>query len=127
MNFFEQQLRTLTAKDTAFKSAKPTYVGRACFIALSGNRRARLEFATCGTADHYEAVTVTILNTAEGKIDQLKLAFKDFFATRKGSCAGTCIPHIWVYNGKAEWYTSPTSLEIKTLAKAAYDYIMLFA
>ena len=127
MNFFEQELRRFTGKDTAFKSSKPVYAGRACFIPLSGNRRARLEFVTCGYADHFEALDVTILSTTEGKIDLLRLHFRDHFSQRKGGCSGTVCPHIWVDRGEAEWYVEPTSLEIKTIAKAAYDYIMLFA
>lgn len=127
MNFFEQELRRFTGKDTAFKSSKPVYVGRACFIPLIGNRRARLEFVTCGYADHYEALDVTILSASEGKVDHLRLRFGDYFTQRKGGCSGTTCPHIWINYGEAEWYVEPTSLEIKTLAKAAYDYIMLFA
>ena len=52
MNFFEQELRRFTGKTTAFKSCKALYAGRACFIPLSGSRRARLEFVTSGVADH---------------------------------------------------------------------------
>ena len=127
MNFFEQELRRFTGKDTAFKSSAPLYVGRACFISLSGNRRARLEFVTCGTADHFEALDVTILSTTDGQVDKLRLRFKDYWEPRKAGCSGTCWPHIWIYRDKAEWYVAPTGFEIKTIAKAAYDYIMLFA
>ena len=127
MNFFEQALRHFTGKDTAFKSSKPLYAGRACFIPLSGNRRARLEFVTCGTVGHFEALDVTILSTTDGKIDHLRLRFRDYFAQLKGGCSGTICPHIWIYRGEAEWYGTPTSSEIKTIAQAAYDYIMLFA
>ncbi len=116
-----------TGKETAFKSSKPVYAGRACFIPLSGNRRARLEFVTCGTADHFEALDVTILSTADGQIDHLRLRFKDYCAQRKGGCSGTVWSHIWIYCENAEWYVAPTSLEIKAIAQAAYDYIMLFA
>lgn len=127
MNFFEQELRRFTGKETAFKSSKPVYAGRACFIPLSGNRRARLEFVTCGTADHFEALDVTILSTTDGQIDHLRLRFKDYFAQRKGGCSGTVWPHIWIYREKADWYVAPTGLEIKTIAQTAYDYVMLFA
>lgn len=127
MNFFEQELRRFTGKDTAFKSSKPVYVGRACFITLSGNRRARLEFVTRGVADHYDALNVTILSTTEGKIDILQLRFSEYFAQRKGGCSGTVIPHIWGYSDETKWYVAPTSLEIRAIAQAAYDYIMLFA
>jgi len=127
MNFFEQELRRFTGKETAFKSSKPLYAGRACFIQLSGNRRARLEFVTCGTADHFEALDVTILSTTDGKIDHLRLRFKDYCAQRKGGCSGTVWPHIWIYRDETKWYVAPTGLEIKAIAQAAYDYITLFA
>ena len=127
MNFFEQELRRFTGKETAFKSSKPLYAGRACFIQLSSNRRARLEFVTCGTADHFEALDVTILSTTDGKIDHLRLRFKDYCAQRKGGCSGSVWPHIWIYRDETKWYVAPTSLEIKAIAQAAYDYIMLFA
>ena len=127
MNFFEQELRRFTGKETAFKFSKPVYIGRSCFIQLSGNRRARLEFVTRGVADHYEALNVTILSTTDGRIDILQLRFDEHFARRKGGCSGTVTPHIWVYRDEPEWYVAPTSLEIKAIAQAAYDYIMLFA
>ena len=127
MNFFEQELRRFTDKDTAFESSKALYVGRACFIPLSGNRRARLEFVTSGVADHYDALQVTILSTTDGKIDCLRFRFSDFFATRKTGCSGTCCPHICVGCGEAEWYVAPTAAEIAGLAQAAHDYVMLFA
>ena len=40
---------------------------------LSDNRRARIEFVTCGIADNYEALRVTILDSHQGKIDTLLL------------------------------------------------------
>ena len=128
MNFFEAQLNVFTGKQTAFKSSKPLFAGRAAFIRLSGSRRARIEFATCGTQEHYEALQVTIINALDGKIDALKLRFADYFATRKGSCAGTYVPHIWArFSGGYEWYgPAPSSSEIKAITDAAYNYIMLF-
>ena len=91
MNFFEQELRRFTGKTTAFKSCKALYAGRACFIPLSGSRRARLEFVTSGVADQYDALQVTILSTADGKIDCLRFRFsgtsngcrKSFGSSRK--------------------------------------------
>ena len=127
MNFHEQQLRRFTAPATAFKSAKLLYAGRVAFLPLSGNRRARLEFVTCGTADTYEALRVTIIKIDEGKIDTLTLSFKDYFAEQAGGCSGRVVPHIWVYNSETSWYKTPTDSEIKKLTQAAHDYIMLFA
>lgn len=127
MNFFEQELRRFTGRTTAFKSCKALYAGRACFIPLSGSRRARLEFVTSGVADQYDALQVTILSVTNGKIDCLRFHFKDSFAPRKSGCSGICYPHIWVDRGKPEWYVAPTAAEIAGLAQTAHDYVMLFA
>ena len=128
MNYFEQQLHTFLGTPYAFKSTKPVYAGRAAFLMLSDNRRARIEFVTCGIADNYEALRITILDSHQGKIDTLLLRFKDYCATRKGSCSGTYAPHIWVDRGCAEWYgQGPTSSEISKIATAAHNYIMVFA
>ena len=126
MNFFEQELRRFTGKTTAFKSCKALYAGRACFIPLSGNRRARREFVTSGVADHYDALQVTILSTTNGKIDCLRFRFKDSFALRKSGCSGICHPYIWINCGEAEWYVAPTASEITDIAQTVYDYVMLF-
>ena len=127
MNFYEQELRRFTGKTTAFKSCKAVYAGRACFIPLSGNRRARLEFDTSGYADHYDALQVTILSTTDGEIDCLRFRFSDFFAPRKYGSSGTRRPYIWVDCGEPEWYVEPAATEIAAITQAAHDYVMLFA
>lgn len=127
MNFFEQQLRTLTGRNTAFKSTSPVYVGRAAFLTLDEHIRARIEFVTTGTADKYEALQVTILNRTEGKVDTLLLRNQDHFASIRTPGGDMKTPHIWVYQGKPDWYGQPTDTDLKALSKAAHDYIALFA
>ena len=126
MDYFEQELRRVIG-GAAFKSARPQFIGRACFIALSGERRAKVEFVTCGVADNYEALRVTVLNAREGKIDELLLRFKDYFAPKKVGTSDSRVPYIWVYQGMPSWYKQPSSSEIESLGKAVHDYIMLFA
>lgn len=126
MNFFEQLLRGLTGKTTAFKSASPVFIGRACFLTLSEGRRARLEFITLGTADQYEALQVSVINLNDGKIDCIQLRFSDYFAPKRTVGGDARAPHIWVYQGKAEWYGEPAETEKAALSKAASDYVKLF-
>lgn len=122
MNFFEQELRTLT-KDAGFKTGETTFAGRAAFLQIGGGRCARVELETCGTSEHYEAIKVTILSKTEGKIDCLMLRFRDYFSKNSRGQ----MPHIWIDRGEAEWYTKPTSAEWKSIAKATHDYIQVFA
>ena len=126
MNFFEQQHRVIV-KALAFKSDTSSYLGRSCYIALGGERLARLDFTTHDTHDKYECYEITVLDKNKGCIDKLRLRFKDYFAAQPGGCSGTTVPHIWIYNGEASWYKKPTDSEIKKLAKAVHDYILLFA
>ncbi len=119
MNFFEQQHRVVT-RDSVFESSACSYIGRSCYIKLGEERLARLDFTTHGTHDKYECYEIAILDRNRGCIDKLILSFKDYFAAQQGT-----VPHIWI-DREAEWYKSPTSLEIKKLAQAAREYIALF-
>ena len=49
MTFFEQELRKIVGD--VYPDA--TFVGRACYVRLSNMNRAKIQFTTCGTADHY--------------------------------------------------------------------------
>ena len=127
MHFFEQALRKLLAKGIAPKSAKVTYIGRTCYLKLSGDRRARLEYRTCGTADHYAALAITILDTNQGAIDTTTLRFEDYFAKQDVSCGSQITPHVWTCQGVTTWYRNPTAAALNALASAAEEYIALFA
>ena len=78
MTFFEQELRKIVGD--AYPDA--TFVGRACYVRLSDMNRAKIQFTTCGTADHYEALQMTILNRSDGQVDTLRLRFKDVLGTK---------------------------------------------
>ena len=119
MNFFEQELRKLMKFGIAPESAKTSYIGRACYLTLSEGRRARVEYKTCGTADHFAALLITILATNQGAIDSSLLRFEDYFAKQDNGCGSKLAPHIWICQGEPSWYRSPTAAEMKALAGAA--------
>ena len=78
MTFFEQELRKIVGD--VYPDA--TFVGRACYVRLSDMNRAKIQFTTCGTADHCEALQMTILNRSDGQVDTLRLRFKDVLGTK---------------------------------------------
>ena len=127
MNFFEQELRNLMSQGIAPKSAKVTYIGRTCYLKLSGDRRARLDFVTCGTAGHYAALAITILDTNQGTIDTTTLRFMDYFAKQDIGYGTQITPHLWTCQGVTTWYQDPNEAELHALASAAKEYIALFA
>ena len=90
----------------------------------------KLQFVTCGHADHYEALQMTVLNRAEGTVDSLLLRFSDLFGKKRvnnPNFPDGIDPHIWVYYGKADWYAyQPTKKDYAALGEAAERYLTLF-
>ena len=127
MTFFEQELRKIVGD--VYPDA--TFVGRACYVRLSDMNRAKIQFTTCGTADHYEALQMTILNRSDGQIDTLRLRFKDVLGTKavpnNPNFRNGISPHAWTYNGKTEWYgCHPNSRDYEKLTDAVSDYLDVF-
>lgn len=125
MNFFEQELRKIVGAE--YPDA--TFVGRACYVRLSDMNRAKIQFTTCGTADRYEALKMTILNRNDGQVDALRLRFADVLG--KGQVDNLYIqqsgPYAWTYNGKTEWYAyHPNSRDYQKLTGAVSDYLEVF-
>ena len=126
MTFFEQELRKIVGD--VYPDA--TFVGRACYVRLSDMNRAKIQFTTCGTADHYEALQMTILNRSDGQVDTLRLRFKDVLGTKQvnnPNFRNGVSPHAWTYNGKTEWYAyHPNSRDYQMLKDAVSDYLDVF-
>lgn len=126
MTFFEQELRKIVGD--MYPDA--TFVGRACYVRLSDMNRAKIQFTTCGTADHYEALQMTILNRSDGQVDTLRLRFKDVLGTKQvnnPNFRNGVSPHAWTYNGKTEWYAYlPNSRDYQKLTDAVSEYLEVF-
>lgn len=125
MNFFEQELR----KIVGIAHPDTTFVGRACYVRLSDRIRAKIQFTTCGTAERYEALQMTILNGNDGQVDTLRLRFADIWG--KGQVNNLYNqqigPYAWTYNGETEWYAyHPNSQDYRKLTKAVSDYLEVF-
>ena len=71
MTFYEQELRKLFADGMVIGS--PKFTGRACLGTLGKDLRVRVQFVTSGYADHYDAISVTVLNRTDGVVDKLRL------------------------------------------------------
>lgn len=125
MNFFQAQLCSIFGDRLEFRNAR--YVGRACFVPFSDGTRVKAEFVTCGTHQKYEALRLMAINKAEGTVDQTTLNFNDYFQKMNRPNLTDITPHIWIYQGKPEWYGSPTYADKASLADAACEYVGLFA
>ncbi len=126
MNFFEQELRKVVSP----KYPDATYVGRACYVPLDEEVRAKLQFVICGRSDHYEALKMTVLNPKEGEVDSLLLCFSDLFGLKQTSnpnFQNGIVPHIWVDGLNAKWYAyQPTAKDYGDMSEAVASYLGVF-
>lgn len=129
MNFFESELRKLFGDGQLIGA--PAFAGRACLGTLGQDLRVRAQFVTVGHADHYEALRVTVLNRTGGEVDTLTLRFKEELGRKpvpgNPYLKDGVIPHIWVCNGKAEWYAyQPTQADRSAIRKTVGQYLDVF-
>ena len=125
MTFFEKELRKIVGT----QCPEAIYVGRVSYVRLSEMNRAKIHFTTCGTANQYEALQISILNRNDGKIDSLCLRFADVWG--KGQNSNINIqqigPYAWTYNGNTEWYSyHPTDRDFEKLTDAVMGYLDVF-
>lgn len=128
-NFFEQELRRLFGDGTVIEN--PRFVGRACLGDLGGDLRVRAEFATMGTADHYEALRLVVLNRTEGEVNRMFLRFKDLLGIKKvpnnPNFPRGLTPYIWTNSGESSWYVyQPTPADYQAMRQAAGNYLDVF-
>ncbi len=125
---FEQELRRLFEKNAAFSDAR--FVGNTCYGRLNEDVRIKVRFVTCGYADNYEALKVTLINRREGEIDSTLLRFRDLWGMKKVSNPNFrdgVSPHLWVSNGKLEWYAyQPNEADRQALKTAVQTYLDAF-
>ena len=98
MNFFEQELRKIVG--SAYPDA--TYIGRACYVRLGEENRAKIQFVTGIVSNQYNALQMTILNRSEGTVDTLRVSLTDLLgkqATKNPNFRNGVEPHIWDDNG----------------------------
>lgn len=128
MTFFEQELRKLFDHDAVFADAR--FAGNVCYGRLNEDVRIKARFVTCGCADNYEALKVTLINRREGEIDSSLLRFHDLWGMKKVNNPNFrqgVSPHMWVYNGKAEWYAyMPNTADRQQLKEAVQTYLSVF-
>ena len=126
MNFFINELQKIMGE----KYQDATYVGRTCYVRLNETNRAKIKFATCGTANQYEALQLTILNRNDGQVDRIALWFKDVLGRKQvnnPNFRNGLDPYAWTYQGKTEWYGyQPNIQDYKKLSDAVHSYLEVF-
>ena len=128
MTVFEQELQKLFGNNALFEGAR--IAGNTCYGRLDGDVRVKARFVTCGYADHYEALKVTLLNRREGEIDSLLLKFKDLWGMKRvdnPNFREGIAPYLWSNDGKTSWYVyQPTKTDYQQLQDAVQTYLGVF-
>ncbi|WP_160635198.1 hypothetical protein [Pseudoflavonifractor sp. 60] len=102
-----------------------TFAGRACYVRLDELIRAKIQFVSCGTAEEYPALGVTILNRQAGEVDQITLRFGDILGSHADPTANA--PFAWEYEGVAEWYGfQPSQEDYQAMSGALEGYLEIF-
>lgn len=126
MNFFEQEMRKIVGPH--FPAA--TYVGRACYIHLSDELRAKLWFDTNGHGSRYEVIRIAILNRQDGRVDINCLRLSDLLGKKQVNnpyFKDGIYPYIWENEMKSKWYVyKPTSDDYSLLGQTVQSYINIF-
>ncbi|MCL2853331.1 MAG: hypothetical protein FWE20_09945 [Defluviitaleaceae bacterium] len=124
MAFFEDELRKIFGASPAINDAR--FTGRACMGRLGETTNVKLEFVTLGTHEKYEGIKASVFNRNEGVIDSNVFRFMDMLDFKPGGSIRVS-PHIWVYNGKAEWYSyKPNAADYAAIAASINSYLEVF-
>lgn len=122
MNFFEANLRKVFDNVVGIKNVQ--YIGRTCYATVSDNNRMKASFVTLGTHEHYEGLKISIIDKNEGKIDSTTIRFEDVWGKKYEAMGNKIAPYMWVYKGKAEWYTpEPSEKEFYDLSALSSYYV----
>lgn len=128
MTTFEKELRKLFDHDAVFTDAR--FIGRTCYGRISDKLRVRAEFITLGCTDICAALKVSLINRYEGEVDSSILRFREIMGIKQVSNPNFqdgISPHMWVYQGKLEWYSyKPTSEDYEKLADTVDSYLEVF-
>ena len=127
-NFFEKELRKLFENSEVIENH--SFTGRVCMARLTDTTNVKLEFVTCGTANHYEAIKATVISRNDGQVDSSVFRFSDIMGTKAipgNPYLKNVSPHIWYYNGKYEWYAyEPTPWDSELMTETIDSYLAMF-
>ena len=128
MNAFEMELKKILSQSK--EAAHTTYVGRAAYIQVAPELRAKLEFVSLNIANQYNALKLTVLNRIDGAVDINILRFGDLLGKKMVSnpnFSDGVIPHLWDDYGKVSWYVyQPEQADYKLLAGVVDEYLQIF-
>ena len=105
-------------------------MGRAVYIQIVPELRAKLVFVSLNIANQYNALKLTVLNRIDGVVDTNILRFGDLLGKKMVSnpnFSDGVVPHLWDDYGKVGWYVyQPEQADYKLLADVVDKYLQIF-
>ena len=125
---FEKELHKIFDGIDSLDNKK--YVGRAFYATIDNNLKFKAEFISTNSYEPYDALRVRILQREEGEIDANTIRLKEAWgmkAVPNGNFPNGVSPHMWISNGKLEWYAYlPNPRDYEILADQITDYVDVF-
>ncbi|NLT15805.1 MAG: hypothetical protein GXY05_15885 [Clostridiales bacterium] len=126
--FFESELCKIIKNSSMLKDA--TIVGRACFVRLSKDIKAKIRFYELSTHEKFDSLKVEIINKNEGIVDHILLRFGDVFGpkpVRNPNFKDGVVPHIWAGTNGYNWYVyALRDADYAILCKNIEDYLSVY-
>lgn len=128
-SFFEQELHKLFGDGKVIQN--PQFVGRACLGTLGNDLRVRVQFKDPFVSRNYDVLSVSVLNRTDGEVDKITLRIEEMIGIKQipnnPNFRDGLSPHIWIYNGKTEWYGyQPNAADYKTMRQEVGKYLDVF-
>ena len=128
MNYHMQELLRIL-RDSRYRD-QTTYAGRAVYIYLDQELRAKLEFASDALSCHLDAIQATVFNRVDGKVDTIRFLFSDLLGVKKTnhpSFPQGIVPHLLEDGNKLEWHVyQPSAADYRIIAESLDEYLQVF-
>lgn len=124
MNFYEKEMRSMFAGNDLIHDAK--FCGKTMLGKLDDDLRVKLRLISTYISGQYNAVQAAIINRTDGVVDKQTFKFEDIIGMQARRNLDQIEPHIWEYNGKAEWYIPITTSEKERIAETILDYVGMY-
>lgn len=128
-NFLENELRKIFGNDDIFSNTK--YISGVCYGELDNELKVKCQIDDSGVSRNYDVLRISVINRKDGVVDKHAIQFFDVWGKlpvpNNHNFKDGVAPHIWVYDGKTEWYAAaPKEKHYEILRNNVKNYLDIF-
>ena len=128
-NFLENELRKIFGNDDIFSNTK--YISGVCYGELDNELKVKCQIDDSGVSRNYDVLRISVINRKDGVVDKHAIQFFDVWGKlpvpNNHNFKDGVAPHIWVYDGKTEWYAAaPKEKHYEILRDNVTNYLDIF-